>query len=264
MLLIGVTLSAGTKSKFKIIFLSDGSLVSKQIATACAKSLIKFKIVEVSYNFKRRKENQSFSNYLFELIITFLKSIRFFRYIFISKKNIYPYKRIYAGRCNSKKMKIILKNFKPDYIFISCGSILSHEIIQIPKYGIINIHPGVLPFARGLDVIYHSIINNYPIGVTAHFLSTGIDTGEIIDIKLAEIKKFDSLNNIKLKVNRIRVTLFVDLMAKLKSGNKILSEPQKNKFKLFSKANKQEITLAEKMVKNGKVYKNYLEHVNEY
>ena len=53
-------------------------------------------------------------------------------------------------------------------------------------------------------------------------------------------------------------------MAKLKSGNKILSEPQKNKFKLFSKANKQEITLAEKMVKNGKVYKNYLEHINEY
>ena len=53
----------------------------------------------------------------------------------------------------------ILKNFAPDVIVVvAFGQILSEEILNIPKYGCINVHGSILPEYRGAAPIQWSII----------------------------------------------------------------------------------------------------------
>ena len=68
-------------------------------------------------------------------------------------------------------------------IFVTCayGQILSREIIDIPPFGIINIHASLLPKYRGAAPIQWSILNgDKKTGVTIMKTEEGVDTGDII------------------------------------------------------------------------------------
>lgn len=76
----------------------------------------------------------------------------------------------------------ILKSYKPDVIVvIAYGQILSKEILDIPKYGCINVHASLLPKHRGAAPINFAIINGEKIsGVTTMIMDVGLDTGDMI------------------------------------------------------------------------------------
>ncbi len=76
-----------------------------------------------------------------------------------------------------------LTNYIKDYdlgISIHYRSILTKEEIDSFKYGVINIHPGCLPFGRGSDPVIWSIIDDVPSGITIHWIDEGLDTGNIL------------------------------------------------------------------------------------
>ncbi len=75
-----------------------------------------------------------------------------------------------------------LKALNPD-IMITCafGQILSKEILDIPKYGVINIHASILPKYRGASPIHFAILNGEKTtGITIMKTNEGVDTGDII------------------------------------------------------------------------------------
>lgn len=76
----------------------------------------------------------------------------------------------------------LIKGFNPDVIIvIAYGVILPKEILDIPKYGCINVHASLLPKYRGAGPVQWSIINGEEYtGVTTMFMDEGIDTGDII------------------------------------------------------------------------------------
>ncbi len=83
-----------------------------------------------------------------------------------------------------------LKNLLPD-IMITCafGQILSQEILDIPKLGVINIHASLLPKYRGASPIHYAILNGEKTtGITIMKTDIGIDTGDIILQNSLEIK----------------------------------------------------------------------------
>ena len=59
-------------------------------------------------------------------------------------------------------------------------NIINKTIIDIPKRGIVNFHPSFLPYNRGRDPSFWSLLNSTPFGVTIHKVDEGIDTGDII------------------------------------------------------------------------------------
>ena len=66
---------------------------------------------------------------------------------------------------------------------LSCrySKIIKKNVIDLFKYGIINMHGGLLPEFAGLCSVNHTIIQNSPIGGgTLHYIDEGIDTGNII------------------------------------------------------------------------------------
>ena len=76
----------------------------------------------------------------------------------------------------------ILKKLNPDIVVVAAyGQILSEEILNIPKYGCINIHASLLPKYRGASPIEASIINgDEKTGITIMYMAKGLDTGDII------------------------------------------------------------------------------------
>ncbi len=84
-----------------------------------------------------------------------------------------------------------LKKLSPD-LMITCafGQILSQEILDIPKFGVINIHASLLPKYRGASPIHYAILNGETkTGITIMKTDIGIDTGDILlqkNLKIGE------------------------------------------------------------------------------
>jgi len=81
-------------------------------------------------------------------------------------------------RCNSD----LLRELAPDVIVvIAYGQILRREILEIPKYGCINVHASLLPKYRGAAPYQWAILGGETeTGVTAMQMDAGIDTGDIL------------------------------------------------------------------------------------
>lgn len=75
-----------------------------------------------------------------------------------------------------------IRNLNPDLIVvIAYGQILSKDILDIPKYGCINVHASLLPKLRGAAPINWSIINgDTKTGVTTMLMDVGLDTGDML------------------------------------------------------------------------------------
>lgn len=83
----------------------------------------------------------------------------------------------------------VLKSLKPDVIVVvAYGQILSQELLDIPKYGCINVHASLLPKYRGAAPINWSIVNGEKVtGVTTMYMAKGIDTGDMIHKSTVDI-----------------------------------------------------------------------------
>lgn len=75
-----------------------------------------------------------------------------------------------------------LKKYEPDCIVVvAYGQILSKEILDLPKYGCINVHASLLPKYRGAAPINWAIINGEKVtGVTTMYMDEGLDTGDML------------------------------------------------------------------------------------
>ncbi len=76
----------------------------------------------------------------------------------------------------------ILNKFEPDVIVVAAyGKILPKEVLELPKYGCINIHGSLLPKYRGAAPIQRAVLNGDKVaGVTTMQMAEGLDTGDIL------------------------------------------------------------------------------------
>ena len=75
-----------------------------------------------------------------------------------------------------------LKELKPDFIIVvAFGQILTKEVLDIPKYGCINLHASLLPMYRGAAPLNWVIINGEEkTGNTTMLMDVGLDTGDML------------------------------------------------------------------------------------
>ena len=88
---------------------------------------------------------------------------------------------IETGNVNSDELFNQLNNLNPDLFVVVAFSILPDRIIDIPKYGSINIHPSLLPKYRGSSPIQYALLNgDEETGVSIINLNSKIDSGSIL------------------------------------------------------------------------------------
>lgn len=104
--------------------------------------------------------------------------------------------------------------FRPDLIIVSAyGQILPKEILEIPPYGCINIHPSLLPKYRGAAPIQRAIINGEnETGVTFMFIDEGEDTGDIIIQKTMKIDISDTAEILSSKLAELSADMLTEIL----------------------------------------------------
>lgn len=129
----------------------------------------------------------------------------------------------------------VLKELKPDVIVvIAFGQILSKEILDLPKYGCINVHASLLPEYRGAAPIQWAVIDGKKeSGVTTMYMAEGLDTGDIIDKKIVELDKKETGGSLFDKLAITGGSLILETLEKLEN-NTAVTTPQDDDKSIYA------------------------------
>ncbi len=113
-----------------------------------------------------------------------------------------------------------LKKYEADvFVVAAFGQILSKEILDMPKYGCINIHASLLPKYRGASPIAWSILNgDEETGVTIMQMNEGMDTGDILLQRAIPIEKKETTEGLFDKLMALGADMITEALDKLSKG----------------------------------------------
>ncbi len=149
-------------------------------------------------------------------------------------------------------------NAKPDVI-ITCayGQIVSKEILDIPKYGCINIHASLLPKYRGGAPIHYALINGEEeTGVTLMYMDEGMDTGDMLVSERIKIEDNDNIEILSDKLSILGSKMIVNYLEDIING-KIVGVKQDNDKATFAKIIKRSDEHLDFNVSNRDVYNKF-------
>lgn len=143
--------------------------------------------------------------------------------LFLSGKNRATHSNILREKCSfldgdvifegidfrSEKCINKLLSLDIDYIIgVHFPYIISKDILDIPKYGFINLHPAYLPYNRGWHTPSWAILEKTKIGGTLHFMDESVDSGDIILQKEIEILPNDTANTLYKRIKDCEIEVF--------------------------------------------------------
>ena len=113
-----------------------------------------------------------------------------------------------------------IKEINPDVIcVVAYGKILPKEILNIPKYGCINVHASILPKYRGAAPIQWAILNgDKETGVTTMYMDVGMDTGDMILTQKVQIGENETTGELWNRLSKIGANLLVETLKQIEQG----------------------------------------------
>lgn len=120
-----------------------------------------------------------------------------------------------------------LAEFKPEAIVVAAfGQILPPEVLAIPRYGCLNIHPSLLPKYRGPAPVPAAFLAGDAFaGVSIMLLDAGMDTGPIFARAQLPILPFDDSQSLLSKLFQVGARMLTQVLSVLPEG-RLLPEPQ--------------------------------------
>ena len=120
----------------------------------------------------------------------------------------------------------VLKDLAPDVIVVvAFGQIIPKAILELPKYGCINVHASLLPAYRGAAPIQWAVINgDEKSGVTTMRMDAGLDTGDMLLKTVVPLEKEETGGSLFDKLSAAGATLLLQTLEGLERGEIV---PQK-------------------------------------
>ena len=129
--------------------------------------------------------------------------------------------KIYQPEKVRKNIEFIeeIKALEPDVIcVVAYGKILPKEILEIPKFGCINVHGSLLPKYRGAAPIQWAVINGEKVtGVTTMYMDVGMDTGDMILKEETEIAPDETTGELWDRLAKIGADLLVKTLEQIEN-----------------------------------------------
>ncbi len=124
-------------------------------------------------------------------------------------------------RLSEKEFLNILVQKEPELIVVvAYGQILPKSILEIPKFGAINVHPSLLPKYRGAAPIQWTIMNDEPVtGVTIIKMTEKMDAGPILLQKEVSILPDETAGSLHDRLARLGADLLLEAIDKILSGS---------------------------------------------
>lgn len=113
-----------------------------------------------------------------------------------------------------------LREYGPEIIVVAAfGQILPEDILNMPKYGCLNVHASLLPKYRGASPIQWTVINGDTVtGVTTMRMDAGVDTGDIIAKREVAVAEDETGGSLFDKLAKEGAALCVETMGMLENG----------------------------------------------
>lgn len=121
----------------------------------------------------------------------------------------------------------LLHELQPELIVVAAfGQFLSKEILELPKYGCINVHASLLPKYRGAAPIQYAIIKGEKeSGVTIMQMDIGMDTGAMLDKVVVPIAENTTMGELHDALREQGAALLLQVIDKIAAGTAV-AEPQ--------------------------------------
>ena len=172
---------------------------------------------------------------------------------FALEKNIPVYQPLKVR--NNTEFIEEMKALKPDVIcVVAYGKILPQEILDIPRFGCINVHGSLLPKYRGAAPIQWAVLNgDKQTGITTMYMDIGMDTGDMILKETVDIGEDETTGELWERLSSLGGKLLVDTLKLIEEG-KAPREKQGEDFTMAPMLNKEmaEINWEEKTAREIK------------
>jgi methionyl-tRNA formyltransferase len=115
---------------------------------------------------------------------------------------------------------VVLKAWKPDLIVVAAfGQILKREVLDMPRYGCVNVHASLLPRGRGAAPITAAILNgDAQTGITIMKMDPGVDTGPTISARAIPIEPGDTGGSLAKKLSALGADLLIETLPRYLNG----------------------------------------------
>lgn len=113
-----------------------------------------------------------------------------------------------------------LRGYEADIIIVEAfGQIIPKAILDMPRYGCVNVHASLLPKYRGAAPIQWAVINGDEVtGVTTQRMAEGIDTGDMIMKEEVIVRADETGGSLFEHLSRVGARLCVKTMAAIEAG----------------------------------------------
>lgn len=134
------------------------------------------------------------------------------------EKNLQVYQPIKVR--NNPEFLEEVKKLNPDLIcVVAYGKILPQELLDVPKYGCVNVHGSLLPEYRGAAPIQWAVLNgDKKTGVTTMFMNAGMDTGDMILKEEVEIGEDETTGELWDRLKTIGANLLIKTVKEIENG----------------------------------------------
>lgn len=129
----------------------------------------------------------------------------------------------------------VLKSYNPDVIVVvAYGQLLNKEILDLPKYGCINVHASLLPKLRGAAPLNWAIINGEThTGVTTMKMDVGLDTGDMLLKAEVEIDEEMNVGNLHDILMHMGANLLIETLDRMER-NEMVPEKQDDSLSCYA------------------------------
>lgn len=133
-----------------------------------------------------------------------------------------------------------IKSLDPDVIVVvAYGKILPKNILDIPKFGCVNVHGSLLPKYRGAAPIQQAVLNGDKVtGVTTMYMGEGLDTGDILLTSETEIGENETSAELFDRLAVLGADLLIETLEKLEKGDITPVKQDESKASYTAKINK--------------------------
>ena len=236
----------------KFVLLTTGGVHAGLLSNFLQSQHYDFEVVVTRPVPPKRRSDQNLIQYRCAAILSKLKSNRYLRAIAGRELPTFAKDYIDGGFLNSRKLIKTLKQLNPTYIVLMNVGIVSPEVIRAAEAGVLNAHPGLLPWIRGVDAVASSLLEGIAPGTTVHLVNDGVDTGPILCRHLLPPGDATELEELKRAANVQALLALIGTIEGIGNGENLNSNVQSLRFPLHRRLRREELNKAIAMASHGR------------
>ena len=123
-------------------------------------------------------------------------------------------------KVREEEFQVVLRELNPDLIVVvAFGQLIPKSILELPRYGCVNVHASLLPKYRGAAPIQWAVIDGEKeSGVTIMKMDEGLDTGDMIAKTVVPLAADETGGSLFDKLSQVGAQLLLDTIPALEEG----------------------------------------------